>query len=120
MKRKIGSILLMLCLVSLTACVAGTNDPGNSTSVEGSPAGFWLGLWHGLISPITLVISLFNHNVGVYEVHNNGGWYLSGFILGLLIFLSNGNRGRKSYRYCRNKAMSSQASHETQDDPQDA
>jgi len=38
----------------------------------GSVAGFWLGLWHGLIAPITFVISLFSDNVNFYEVHNNG------------------------------------------------
>ncbi len=45
-------------------------------------AGFWLGLWHGLISPVAFVISLFSSNVHFYEVHNNGGWYNFGFLLG--------------------------------------
>jgi uncharacterized membrane protein len=112
MKRKTGLILMMLCLISLTACVAGPNDLGNSTSVEGSPAGFWLGLWHGLISPITLVISLFNHNVGVYEVNNTGGWYISGFIFGLLIFLGSGNQSRKHDWHHRMKAMNNRTSDE--------
>jgi hypothetical protein len=38
-------------------------------------AGFWPGLWHGLISPIAFIVSLFNPNVGIYEIHNNGAWY---------------------------------------------
>jgi hypothetical protein len=44
-----------------------------------SSAGFWLGLWHGIITPVTFVISLFSSAVGIYEVHNNGGWYDTGF-----------------------------------------
>ena len=48
-------------------------------------AGFWLGLWQGLISPITFLISLFNNDVNVYEVNNNGNWYDFGFMLGVAI-----------------------------------
>lgn len=47
------------------------------------PAGFWVGLWHGIICPITFIISLFNPDVGIYETHNNGGWYNFGFIIGV-------------------------------------
>ena len=57
------------------------------------PAGFWLGLWHGLIMPITFLISLFNDNVGVYEIHNSGGWYDFGFVLGASIIFSSGGHG---------------------------
>jgi uncharacterized membrane protein len=120
MKHKLLSILLLLCLVTLTACVAGQNELGNSAKTDGDPAGFWLGLWHGLISPITLIISLFNHNVGVYEVHNNGGWYTSGFVLGLLIFLGSGNRSRSKHWHRKKKAMSTRASLENLDDSQGA
>jgi len=45
--------------------------------------GFWLGLWHGVISPITFVISLFSDTVTVWDVNNNGGWYTFGFLLGI-------------------------------------
>jgi hypothetical protein len=51
-------------------------------------AGFWLGLWQGLISPITFVISLFNEEVNIYEVNNNGNWYDFGFMLGVAIAFS--------------------------------
>jgi hypothetical protein len=45
-------------------------------------AGFWTGLWHGMICPIVFFISLFNREVNIYEVHNNGNWYNFGFIVG--------------------------------------
>ena len=51
-------------------------------------AGFWLGLWQGLISPITFLISLFNNNVNIYEVNNNGNWYNFGFMLGVAFVFS--------------------------------
>lgn len=56
-------------------------------------AGFWQGLWHGLIVPITFIISLFSKSVHMYEVHNNGAWYNCGFLLGACISLGGGARG---------------------------
>lgn len=44
-------------------------------------AGFWLGLWHGMIAFFTFLFSLFYESVSIYEVHNCGGWYDFGFIL---------------------------------------
>lgn len=48
-------------------------------------AGFGIGLWHGMITPITLVTSLFSNNVSIYEIHNNGSCYNCGFVLGVRI-----------------------------------
>ncbi|HEX9249276.1 MAG TPA: hypothetical protein VF856_07230 [Gemmatimonadaceae bacterium] len=47
------------------------------------PAGFWAGFWHGLISPITFLVSLFTPNVRIYETNNRGRWYDFGFIIGV-------------------------------------
>lgn len=102
MRKLIALLLLGMLLASLTACAAG----GDEDASTGSPAGFWLGLWHGGIAPLTFVISLFNKNVGVYATHNNGGWYNSGFIFGLLIALGGGrNAGHRAWhRKARGKA----------------
>jgi hypothetical protein len=50
-------------------------------------------LWHGLIVIVTFIISLFNDNVTVYEVHNNGGWYNLGFIFGVMMIFGGGGKG---------------------------
>jgi len=64
------------------ACaVAGPNSKYKLAGCE--PAGFWAGLWHGLIAPITFIVSLFNPNVRIYETNNCGGWYDFGFLVGL-------------------------------------
>ena len=55
-------------------------------------AGFWLGLWHGLIASFPFVVSLFKDDIGIYEAHNNGRWYNFGFIFGLMIIFG-GNKG---------------------------
>jgi hypothetical protein len=67
-----GVLALVLC-----SCAAG--DPQFTPE---RPAGFWLGLWHGMISWITLVVGIFDQSVEVYERNNNGGWYDFGFLFG--------------------------------------
>ena len=87
--RPTGVLVLVLVLV-LAACAAGPND----VALVDAPqvAGFWLGLWHGAISPITFVVSMFNSGVNIYEVHNNGSWYNFGFMLGASVALSGAGR----------------------------
>jgi hypothetical protein len=72
----------------------GPNAQVHTLSDAGIVAGFWRGLWHGLIAPITFVISLFTHNIGVYEIHNNGSWYNFGFVLGILCHHGGSAAGR--------------------------
>ena len=54
--------------------------------------GFWGGLWHGIIAPVSFVISLFMEDVAVYAVNNNGGWYDFGFVLGAGILFGGGGK----------------------------
>lgn len=82
-------------LLLLTACAAGPNAAVDVPSAEGDVAGFWLGLWHGAIVPITFIISLFTETVSIYEVHNSGGWYDFGFVFGASLFLGGGGAGAK-------------------------
>ena len=70
----------------LAACAAGPNDAVASGGAHA--AGFWLGLWHGLIAPISFLVSLFRDSVSVYEVRNAGNWYDFGFILGVATVFS--------------------------------
>lgn len=90
-------ILIMLLLV-LAACAAGPNPQLGEEAEDGSVAGFWLGLWHGIIAPITFIVSLFNSDVNVYEVFNNGGWYNFGFVLGAGVLLGGGSSGAATGR----------------------
>lgn len=63
--------------------VAGPHSKYQQT--EAKPAGFWAGLWHGLIAPVTFLVSLFDAGVRIYETNNNGRWYEFGFVLGVSI-----------------------------------
>lgn len=84
-------------LLTITSCAPGPNIKEGLVQ-DGEIAGFWLGLWHGVIAPITFVVSLFSDTVNVYEIHNNGNWYNFGFVLGAGVLLGGsgaGSRGRK-------------------------
>ena len=112
-KRRIAFVSLIL-LVLIAGCAPGSSvevttpetniqltTPGlnplvNEAAANGVVAGVIQGLWHGIIAPVTLVMSLFNENVQMYEVHNNGREYNLGFLLGVaLVFLILGLSGRR-------------------------
>jgi hypothetical protein len=66
------------------ANVLALGGPGSRYQVPGTPpAGFLAGLWHGLITPITFIVSLFTPSVRIYETRNSGRWYDFGFVIGL-------------------------------------
>ncbi|MGC9472161.1 MAG: hypothetical protein ACP5D1_11510 [Bacteroidales bacterium] len=89
-------ISLVLVLLFLSACTAGPNTvKGTPSPSDQEVAGFLMGLWHGIISPVTFVISLFTDKISLYEVHNNGGWYDFGFVLGAGILFGGGSRASR-------------------------
>ena len=91
-------IMLAAGGVLLAGCAAG--DPRFAAE---SPAGFWYGLWHGVIAPIAFVVGLFDGSVEMYERANTGAWYDLGFLLGLLCV---GGGGHRSHYRWRNGASS--------------
>jgi hypothetical protein len=82
-------VSFLAIIILLTGCA-----PGNER-FDTDPAGFWWGLWHGLISLIAFIVSLFNDDWTIYEINNNGKMYNLGFILGCIIFYSGGIFGSK-------------------------
>jgi hypothetical protein len=95
MRKKIFvlSIIIALILLTLTGCV-----PGDGTYTSENPAGFFWGIWHGWIAPISLVMGLFNKNIRIYEIVNTGWLYDFGFYIaiisgfgGLSLFRKNGS-----------------------------
>lgn len=97
--RRLATIVLAGVLVALTlvGCAAGVNPTAGGPGA----AGFWLGLWHGFIAPIAFVVSLFNHTVGIYVVHNSGGWYDFGFLAGISAFFSGPVGARRTRHWTR-------------------
>jgi hypothetical protein len=114
MKKLLISISVVMLFVLMAGCAPGEeieldppdstlqlNTPGvnplmNEQAENGRVAGLLQGLWHGIIAPVTLVMSFFNENVQMYEVHNNGKEYNLGYLLGVaLVFLLLGISGRR-------------------------
>ena len=106
MKKRLVSSLFVISLVLMVGCAPGSSvqvstpsstmqlaAPGpnpllNQPDAQGRIARAGAGLWHGIIAPVTLVISFFNSDVRMYEVHNAGSEYDLGFLLGLAIVIS--------------------------------
>jgi hypothetical protein len=86
-KKKMAIAGLILLTLSLTACVPmdGTNSPENL-------AGFFSGLWHGVIWLITFLMGLFTDGkYTIYETFNNGWPYNLGFLIGIGAFFGGGS-----------------------------
>ena len=91
MKSSLTLFVLVLLLVTILAgCAPGPNQSQGTASEHDVVAGFWLGLWQGLIAPFVFVASLLKSNLSIYEVHNNGAWYNFGYLFGLASFLGGG------------------------------
>ena len=88
-------VMLGAMLLLLSSCAA---DPNPVVGTGEDPAGFWLGLWHGIILPVTFVISLFSDEMSIYEVVNTGNWYDFGFIFGASMSLGGGGAGARTKR----------------------
>jgi hypothetical protein len=74
--------------ISIQVYAPGPNTLVNTADAHGRVAGILLGIWHGIISPVTLVLSFFNKGVQMYEVHNDGNQYNLGFLIGVaLVFV---------------------------------
>ena len=66
------------------ANILAVPGPNSKYKLPGaSPAGFWAGLWHGIISPRTFIMSLLHPNFRIYETNNRGRLYDFGFIIGI-------------------------------------
>lgn len=81
MKKKIAQLFIIsvFLMTVLTGCI-----PGDGTYSTDQPAGFFWGVWHGWIAPISLIIGLFRDGIRVYEPINTGWWYDFGFYIAVI------------------------------------
>ncbi|HTP69814.1 MAG TPA: hypothetical protein VMJ35_12985 [Dongiaceae bacterium] len=86
-------LILLLSLAVLAGCAPGANPQVGIRNEHNTIAGFWLGVWQGFIAPFVFLVSLFKHNLSVYEVYNNGAWYNLGYLFGLACFFGGGSKG---------------------------
>ena len=80
MKKRIALIALLLTyLLMLSGCI-----PGGGSNTAADPAGFFWGVWHGWIAPISLILSFFNDHHSIYEIYNTGFTYNLGFYIAII------------------------------------
>jgi len=72
-------MIILLILLTLTGCI-----PGDGKACMEKPAGFFMGIWHGWIAPLSLILGIFNKKIRVYEICNTGWWYDFGFYVSLI------------------------------------
>jgi hypothetical protein len=81
---------VMVAVLALSACVAGSGESAQAAS-GGMLSQFLLGLWHGIIAPVTLIGEIVNRffphalpwQMHLYEAKVKGVAYDVGFYLGL-------------------------------------
>ncbi|WP_461615557.1 hypothetical protein [Clostridium sp. Marseille-QA1073] len=81
MKKKLllSSIVIIIALFMFTGCI-----PGDGAATIAKPAGFFSGIWHGWLAPISLIIGIVDKNIRVYEAVNTGWWYDFGFYIAII------------------------------------
>lgn len=90
MKRSVEIIGALALLAALSACTAGSGASAHAAS-GGEFSQFLLGVWHGLIAPVMLIIEVINRlvphvlpwSVRFYETKSTGAAYDVGFYIGL-------------------------------------
>ena len=78
--KTVAIAILILSLAVLTSGCA----PGSGWATPEKPAGFFTGIWHGWIAPISLIWGLFDSCIRAYEPINTGWWYDFGFYIAII------------------------------------
>jgi hypothetical protein len=105
MKKKM--LILCILILSFTFILTGCM-PGDGTYTINKPAGFFWGIWHGWIAPISLIVGLFKDNITIYETTNTGWWYDFGFYIAVIsgfggLSLSRKKSSKEKHRRRKNK-----------------
>ncbi len=79
MARRLLCILLLTVLMLQSGCL-----PGDGKHTVEKPAGFFWGIWHGWLAPVSLIWGIFNSDIRVYEPLNTGWWYDVGFYMAVV------------------------------------
>jgi hypothetical protein len=79
MKRFFMIVLIIPAILLTTSCL-----PGDGSVSPERPAGFFSGIWHGWMAPLSLIISIFKDHIAIYEPINTGFWYDFGYYAAIL------------------------------------
>ncbi len=91
MKPATKIVALVVVLLALAACAAGSGESHHAAG-GGALSQIVLGLWHGIIAPVTLIVEVINRfapkllpwTAHIYEKDGTGVLYDVGFYIGLV------------------------------------
>lgn len=90
-KRSFSWLIICGMILMLTACADSITF---KEAIGHDIVGFWYGLWHGFILPVSFIVSLFDPDVAIYAIYNNRGWYNLGFLLGASTSIGGSSRAK--------------------------
>ncbi|MCW3785056.1 hypothetical protein [Plebeiibacterium sediminum] len=76
--------LKLTCIIIFIFFFLSSCIPGGGSYNPAEPAGFFSGIWHGWIAPFSLILSIFNKSISIYEINNTGWWYDFGFYISII------------------------------------
>ena len=83
MSKRTKFIVLILVIIIAVSLLSGC-IPGDGKNTSDNKAGFFWGIWHGWLAPISLIISIFKDNISIYEVSNVGWLYDFGYYIAVI------------------------------------
>ncbi len=95
-RNRSATLILVFTLVAallLVSCL-----PGDGKNSAEKPANFLMGIWHGWIAPISVIVGIFKPGIRVYETNNSGWWYDLGFYMAVVSGFGGIAFSRKSAR----------------------
>lgn len=87
MKRYLSIFLTFSLILVLTSCAHHY-----SPEAIRDPYGFFSGIWHGMILPITCIGSIFLDDVHMFGKPNTGFFYFLGVVIGFIVMPLGGAR----------------------------
>ena len=70
-----------ILIIAIALMLAGCAFASYSGSTD-NPPGFFMGIWHGMLAPWTLILRIFM-DIRMYAVPNSGWPYDLGFLIGV-------------------------------------
>lgn len=79
MKKILVVALIIFIIIGTTGCI-----PQDVPDESDDRAGFFSGIWHGWIAPVSLILSFFNGKYTIYNAYNTGFTYDLGFYMAVI------------------------------------
>ena len=77
--KKVLLLLGLILVITLSGCI-----PGDGHNTAQRPAGFFWGIWHGWVAPVSLIIGIFDGRIRIYETANVGWIYDLGYYIAVI------------------------------------